>query len=178
LNDYYKFQKDPLPLVAITDGASSIRKRLNQLSSQTVTLILDWYHLCKKVRDFLSMIARNKSEKSEHTRWLFFHLWQGKVAEVITYLQTQIKSRNSDKLAELISYLTKHQSEIINYDLRRQSGKCIGSGRVEKAVDLVIGHRQKHKGMSWSSVGSKALAILSVIELNDQWQQTWFPTTV
>ncbi len=51
-------------------------------------------------------------------------------------------------------------------------------GRVEKAVDLVIGYRQKRKGMSWSSLGSKALAILKVVELNGEWQQFWFPETV
>ena len=49
-----------------------------------------------------------------------------------------------------------------------------GSGRVEKAVDLVIGNRQKRKGMSWSPLGSKALAILKVVELNGEWQQFWF----
>ena len=46
---------------------------------------------------------------------------------------------------------------------------------MEKGVDLVIGHRQKHKGMSWRALGSKALAILKVVEFNGQWQQTWFP---
>ena len=53
-----------------------------------------------------------------------------------------------------------------------------GRGRVEKAVDLVIGNRQKRKGMSWSSLGSKALAILKVLELNGEWQQFWFPETI
>ncbi len=31
--------------------------------------------------------------------------------------------------------------------------------------------------MSWSSLGSKALGILKVVELNGQWQQLWFPQT-
>ena len=39
------------------------------------------------------------------------------------------------KLDELITYITKHESEIINYELRRQTGKTIGSGRMEKRVD-------------------------------------------
>ena len=39
----------------------------------------------------------------------------------------------------------------------------------------VFGHRQKHKGMSWRPQGSRALAILKVLELNDKWHQTWFP---
>ncbi len=123
------------------------------------------------------MIARNKSEKTEHSKFLFFHLWPGKIEEVFNYLNTQIQARNQQKLSELITYFTKHKTEIINYDLRRQSGKTIGSGRMEKGVDLVIGNRQKHKGMSWSALGSRALAILKVVEFNGQWQQTWLTQT-
>lgn len=73
----------------------------------------------------------------------------------------------------MIGYLQKHQSEIINYEKRAAVGKTIGSGRVEKGVDLVVGHRQKKKGMSWRPTGSLALAILKVVELNGQWQQIW-----
>ncbi len=175
LKYYYHNCNFPLPIVAITDGASSIRKRLYALNPQGITLILDWYHLCKKLREFLSMITRNKAEKTEHSKFLFCNLWRGNTRDVLTYLKTQIKARNQKKLDELITYITKHQSEIINYELRRKTGKTIGSGRMEKGVDIVIGHRQKHKGMSWSSLGSKALAILKVTECNGKWRQTWFP---
>ncbi len=143
LKSYYQNSEKPLPIVAITDGASSIRKRLQSLSSQGITLILDWYHLCKKLREFLSMISRNKAEKTDHSKFLFFNLWRGQINQVITYLKTQIKARNQEKLEELITYITKHESEIINYELRRKIGKTIGSGRMEKGVDLVIGNRQK-----------------------------------
>ena len=73
--------------------------------------------------------------------------------------------------------MSKHELEIIDYERRQKAGKSIGSGRMEKAVDLVIGHRQKCKGMSWSFLGSKANAILKLVELNGQWQQLWFPQT-
>ncbi len=43
----------------------------------------------------------------------------------------------------------------------------------QKELTSVIGNRQKHKGMSWSALGSRALAILKVIECNGQWQQSW-----
>ena len=175
LKYYYSDCNFPLPIVAITDGASSIRKRLHSLNSRGITLILDWYHLCKKLRELLSMITRNKAEKTEHSKFLFCHLWRGQTKDVLTYLKTQIIARNQKKLDELITYITKHESEIINYELRRQAGKTIGSGRRSKVVDTVIGHRQKHKGMSWSELGSKALAILKVTECNGQWRQTWFP---
>jgi hypothetical protein len=42
----------------------------------------------------------------------------------------------------------------------------VGRGQMEKGVDQIIGARQKHKGMSWSSTGSKALGIFKVVELN------------
>ncbi|MDJ0574961.1 MAG: hypothetical protein QNJ65_07315 [Xenococcaceae cyanobacterium MO_234.B1] len=113
----------------------SPRNAINKLNNNSVTVILDWYHLCKKVREFLSMIARNKSEKTDHSKFLFFHLWHGKIKEVLNYLNTAIQVRNQQKLSELITYFTKHKSEIINYDLRRKSGKTIGSGRMEKGVD-------------------------------------------
>ncbi len=48
LNYYYQKDNFPLPIVAITDGASNIRKQLHSLNEQGITLILDWYHLCKK----------------------------------------------------------------------------------------------------------------------------------
>lgn len=71
--------------------------------------------------------------------------------------------------------MEKHQGEIVDYERRQQAGKPIGSGRMEKGVDQVIGSRQKNKGMSWSQKGSKALAIFKAVELNHQWEKLWFP---
>ncbi|MDJ0714717.1 MAG: hypothetical protein QNJ54_10925 [Prochloraceae cyanobacterium] len=45
---------------------------------------------------------------------------------------------------------------------------------MEKGVDLTIGKRQKHKGMSWRSLGSRALAILKVIEFNGSTKSSFF----
>lgn len=165
----------PLNVVAISDGAKVIRLRLLEIFGRAIPVILDWYHLSKKLRDLMSMIARNKVEKSTHLRELFSHLWHGRVQTALEYLQTQVQPRNVQKQAELIGYLDKHCTEIIDYERRKQAGKPIGSGRMEKGVDQVIGHRQKRKGTSWRSKGSKALAILKILELNGNWQQTWFP---
>ena len=66
------------------------------------------------------------------------------------YLKTVVKTKNPEKLAELIGYIEKHKSEMIDSKRRQQAGKVIGSGRIEKGCDQVIGHRQKKKGMSCS----------------------------
>ncbi len=166
---------EALPMVVISDGASVIRKRVSRLFTPGVVTILDWYHLCEKLRQLMSMISLNRDQKRVHLKRILSDLWHGQVESVLDYLKTQVPSKNPEKFQELVGYLEKHRHEIIDYDRRHKVGKTIGSGRMEKAVNQVFGHRQKHKGMSWRPQGSRALAILKVIELNGMWQQTWFP---
>ncbi|MBV8885401.1 MAG: hypothetical protein JO235_15600 [Chroococcidiopsidaceae cyanobacterium CP_BM_RX_35] len=105
-------------------------------------------------------------------------LWLGLVDNALEYLRTQVTVRNQEKWSELVGYLEKHQVEIVNYNRRRRAGKTIGSGRMEKGVDLTVGRRQKKKAMSWRPLGSRALSLLRIVELNRQWQQLWFPAQV
>ena len=90
----------PLNLVAITDGAKTIRHRLLTIFDVAVTIILDWYHLCKKLREMMSMIAINKLEKTKHLKFLFSQLWQGKTTTALEYLKYQVAFRNQDKWQE------------------------------------------------------------------------------
>lgn len=122
----------------------------------------------------MSMIARSKAEKLFHLKVLFTQLWARQVQAALDYITPQVIPRNCEKWQELLTDLNKHQHEIIDDERRQKAGKPIGSGRVEKAVDQVIGHRQKHKGKSWRPQGSRALGLLKVLELNGQWQQFWF----
>jgi hypothetical protein len=55
----YGSETTPLDLVAITDGAKVIRQRLVTVFDPAVVVLLDWYHLCKKLRGLMSMIAIN-----------------------------------------------------------------------------------------------------------------------
>ena len=158
--------KGDLPIVAISDGARSIRKFLEDNFSQEVCVILDWYHLQKKVCNLLSMISVNKAQKELDIQQINALLWEGKVAQAKSYIEKMSKVKNQNKRQEIITYLDKHKKEIIDYKKRKEIGKSIGSGRVEKANDLVVAHRQKKKGMSWSKKGSRALAILKVQQLN------------
>lgn len=156
-----------LPIVAITDGAKTIRLRLWSIFGGQVIIILDWYHLNKKVRELMSMICFGKAQKQEYLSTLMPLLWEGKVAEVIMNLK-EIKARNTAKHEELIEYLSKHQNEIINYKRRKEIGKTIGSGRAEKGVDLVVAQRQKNKPIAWSIDGSHALSTLKAYKINQK----------
>ena len=53
----------PIPIVAVTDGARSIRLVLQSIFGISVCIILDWYHLQLKVKNLMSMIAYNKTDK-------------------------------------------------------------------------------------------------------------------
>jgi hypothetical protein len=174
LQEYGK-ESEPLPIVAITDGAKVIRQDLYAVFGTLLVIILDWYHLGKKLRDLMSMIALNKADKDRHLKFMFYHLWRGEIYTVLDYLRKKVQAKNEEKYLELIGYLEKHRDEIIDYQLRKKAGKMIGSGLIEKGCDQIIGHRQKKKGMSWRETGSLSLGILRVAELNKQWEQLWFP---
>lgn len=124
----YRDGTRPLNIVATTDGARVIRQRLLAIFGVAVTVILDWYHLCKKLRQLMSMIAVNKSEKTIYLKFLIPQLWLGLVDNALDYLRTQVVVRNQEKWSELIGYLEKHHAEIINYNRRRRAGKTIAAG--------------------------------------------------
>jgi hypothetical protein len=162
--------QSPLNLVAITDGARCIRTNLDSLFGCRIAIILDWYHLEKRVYERLSMCANAKVQRQEWERILLGHLWHGRVQEALDFLRP-LSTRNPQMHQDLIAYLEKHQEEIIDYERRKALGKCIGSGRVENGVDQVIGKRQKDDGMSWSKAGSHALAHLKIAQMNGEWNQ-------
>ncbi len=160
LKQHYGQTSQALKMVAITDGATNIRNDLHQFISPDICIILDWYHLQKKVSTLMTMIAPNKDDKQQYINDINSALWKGNTSEAIALLNT-INPRNKGKKDELMAYLSKHQTEIIDYGKRQKAGKSIGSGRGEKANDCLIANRQKKKGMAWSEKGSKALAILA-----------------
>ena len=160
-------------IISITDGARKIKRDMKIIFGDNLVRILDWYHLKEKLKDLMSMIALNKSEKKKHLDYMRKKCWEGEVSKAIKYLKTKVTAKNQAKYKELIGYLTKHEIEIINYKKRKEAGKTIGSGRMESGVDQVVGRRQKDNGTSWSKKGSKALAILKVKLLNNEWDKIW-----
>jgi hypothetical protein len=167
---------EALPVVAITDGARPIRLLLEELFGSSVVVILDWYHLSKKVYQQLSMVAHSKEERERMEGRVLALLWRGEVGETLSFLGGIEAPRKEEALSKLIKYLENHATEIIDYERRAKAGKWIGSGRMEKAVDQAVGMRQKKKGMSWSESGSRALALLKVVELNNEWERLWEST--
>ena len=154
-----------LHVVALTDGARNIRGDLAALFGDAVRIILDWYHLEKRVYQQLSRSANSMIQREQWQQKVLALLWRGRVLAAKSFLNS-LPARNPKPLEDLVTYLDKHAHEIVDYQRRQEAGKVIGTGRMEKCVDQVVGMRQKGKGMSWSREGSRALAIIKTAELN------------
>lgn len=159
-----------LSVVAVTDGAKKIRADLGSLFGDRVRIVLDWYHLQHRVYQLLSGVAHSSSEREIWEEQVLSWLWHGKVGEAVSFLRGLPSSsiRREKDWAALLFYLEKHAGEIVDYQRRQLAGKVIGSGRMEKCVDQVVGRRQKEKGMSWSKAGSRSLAMVTAAQLTAQ----------
>ena len=156
----YGSKASQLPVVAISDGARSIKKETKQVFGEAVTHILDWYHLEAKVYQLMTQIAPNKKEKDDSNELLINALWKGETAKAIKHLQA-IEAKNITQQNELVGYLEKNKDYTIDYERRHKANKLIGSGRMEKQNDVMVSQRQNRKGMSWSKKGSLSLALVT-----------------
>jgi hypothetical protein len=169
---HWRDTSEALNLVAITDGAKDLRADLRAAFGIRLVIILDWYHLRKKVCEICSMLVSTKEARTALKKQLLKLLFQGKVAEAQHVLST-LPVQNAFMHNKLVVYLNNHADEIIDYKRRAQAKKTIGSGRMEKGVDQVIGLRQKDHGMSWSKRGSYALGMATAYLTNGNWDQLW-----
>jgi len=164
-------------LLFFVDGQRSLSQTILALFAwfTPLQLILDWPHLVKKCREQLSMALKGREIRNQVLKQLVPLLWLGCVDRAIQLLQqldpAQIK--NSQPLEQLMGYFQRQQPFIPCYAVRKTLGLRNSSNRGEKANDLLVAHRQKHKGMSWSDSGSVALAALAALVRNDE-QAQWF----
>jgi hypothetical protein len=156
----YGERSKSLAVVAISDGARSLKKEAQKVFGEEVCHILDWYHLQAKVYQLMSQIAVNKEAKEEANQKIINLLWEGESKKAVNYLRA-MASKNESKQLELRGYIEKNENYIINYKKRKEAGKLIGSGRMEKENDVIVAIRQKGVGMSWSKLGSHSLAMVT-----------------
>jgi hypothetical protein len=159
----------PGSLVFFTDGARDLRKAIQDtFHFISFKIILDWFHLKKKCKDLLSMAISGKVIKNQILTELLTWLWLGKVDQAIKLLQevSQESIKNQKELRNLVNYLERNSHCIPCYALRHKLGLRTSSNPVEKANDLLVSHRQKQNGMSWSPDGSTSLATLTALSRN------------
>jgi hypothetical protein len=153
------------------DGQRSLQDLLLRVFAWqgTMQLILDWYHVVKKCKEKLSLALNNRHVRNDAVKRVLRPLWYGDVDGAIAILR-QLDSKHvkaAEVVAGLVGYLERNRPYIPCYAARRKLGLRNSSNRAEKANDVVVAARQKHKGMSWSQSGSSALATLQALVCND-----------
>jgi hypothetical protein len=158
-------------IVIFADGARAIHGAVQEmLGYARVKVIMDWYHLDKKCREYMSMVVKGREAKEELLGKMLEKLWFGDVDGAIAVLggMEQEKVKNPEKLAELTEYFGRIRPNVPCYAMRKTLGLRNSSGPGEKANDLVVARRQKHNGMAWSDDGSFAFASVSAVSLNGE----------
>lgn len=133
-------------VLLLADAARWIRSFFTTLAAlhSHSQMIVDWFHLRKRVGALASMICAGRKAKAALLRPVLRHLWQGQVDQAIAVLEAyRSQARNAERLDELLVYLRERQPYIPNYRERRRERAYIGSGHVEKANDLIVAKRQK-----------------------------------
>ena len=162
-------------LVFITDGATNIREHIAKFFGfRQYTLLLDWLHLKKKCKEYLSMALKGgKDEKTAVRNALLGMLWVGNVEDAKNYIRKLDDKllKNKGKAEEMVAYLERKKDFIPCYAMRKALGLRNSSNPVEKANDIRVAKRQKHNGMFWSPGGSAALAVISAVYSNGELSQ-------
>jgi hypothetical protein len=160
----------------LCDGGRWIREFYGRLCAcvSRTEMVLDWYHLAKKCREFGSRLCRGRVARKAFLKELMPLLWQGEVTAALAFLESyRSQSRDEAKLEELREYLAARQEALPNYRKRRRERRFVGSGHVEKANDLLVARRQKRRGMHWHEASSDGLAALKTLQLNRAWNLYW-----
>ena len=158
-------------IVVFADGARKIHDAVHEmLGYAKVKIILDWYHLDKKCREYLSMGVKGVKIRNEILSELLPKLWYGDVEGAIELLRgiDESKLKEPKKVMELVDYFERVREYVPCYALRDRLGLRNSSNRGEKANDLVVSKRQKHNGMAWSDDGSTAFASVAAASFNGE----------
>ena len=162
-------------LLVLGDGASWIRNWFEGLGISPKAMIVCWWHLRKRCYESMSTAGGSKDRRRAFVKELLGLLWEGKVDTAVDLLRGALEWVRTPKgVEDLIGYLEKRRAFIPDYEQRQRAGLWIASTRVEKLNDWAVSERCKHRGMSWTSQGVLALAVLEAARRNgelDRWRQ-------
>lgn len=153
------------------DGAAWIWRLGGELLPEA-TWVLDRWHLADARRRALRAALPDKTLRAPWSARLEEQLEQGDVAGTLATLAEVAAIAPHAALTEFAGYLTTLAPAIPNYAARRAAGERIGSGGIEKGVDVVVNRRLKgRRGMRWWRDRIEGLVAVRVALLNDAWDR-------
>jgi hypothetical protein len=136
------------------------------------TPVLDRWHLADARARALRRAVPDEEERAVWTDRLETCLGTGDVAGAIAILAELAAVASHPAVPEFSAFLIGQAGRIPDYAARRAAGLPIGSGGVEKSVDILVNRRCKGKrGMKWRRDRANEVLALRVAELNDEWDQ-------
>jgi hypothetical protein len=157
------------------DGAAWIWTLWTAILAEAIP-VLDRWHLADARRRALRRVVAEAEERTVWAQRLDAHLEVGHVPGALGVLAELIQAlapaatAAAGATAEFAAFLAAQAPRIPDYAARREAGLPIGSGGVEKGVDVVVNRRFKGKrGMKWGRARAESVLALRVAELNDEW---------
>ena len=157
--------------IALVDGQRSLQDFiLKRLKWRQCRLLLDWYHLRKKIHSQIHMGLKKNGQRDIIMFKIEQLLWYGMINQAIEEINQIPKEaiKDAERLRILTGYFERNRAFIPNYALRKKLGLILSSNRVEKENDFIVAARQKHNGMSWTRTGSDAIALISANNRNKE----------
>jgi len=135
---------------------------------------LDWWHYQRKLRE-----ALRGEEKLIGELLRLLREGKGEEHRRLLRLRRMMIREGAEKLDELLDYLEDNWEGLygswsLRGKVKAQEVLVVGSGAMEKNIELIIGRRFKKRGMSWSREGANNLLKLRVKkQLPDDWEGWW-----
>lgn len=151
------------------DGAAWIW-RLGATLLPAATRVLDRWHLSDARRRALRAVLPEKTVRAPWSARVEDRLEAGDVPGTVAVLAELAANAPHPALTEFAGYVTTLAPCIPDYAARRAAGQRIGSGGIEKGVDVVVNRRLKgRRGMRWWRERIDGVVALRVALLNDTW---------
>jgi hypothetical protein len=136
------------------------------------TPVLDRWHLADAQARALRKAVADEEERAGWADRIAACLGKGDVAGAIAALAELAEAAPHPAVPELSDFLAGQARRIPDYAARRAAGLPVGSGGVEKGVDVLVNRRCKGKrGMRWWRDRADEVLALRGAELNDEWDQ-------
>jgi hypothetical protein len=143
--------------VFISDGAGCLRL-IQEDHFPQFTRQLDWAHAKRRIGD---VYGRDNGSRAA---FLVGLLVLGRLDDACREVRLDVRRKRSraEALRDLAGYLEANGEDL--YGVRRMRSKGVdlperldGSGGIERQVGVVVGHRMKRQGMSWTRNGADNL---------------------
>jgi hypothetical protein len=157
------------------DGAEWVWRVGRQVVAEA-TPVLDRWHLAKARRQAVRRALPDKEQRAAWTQRIEERLGAGDVSGTLAVLAELTDQHPEPAVEEFAAFLAAQAPRIPDYAARRAAGLPIGSGGIEKGVDVVVNRRCKGKrGMKWRRARAEGVLALRVAELNGEWRPRLAP---